>query len=48
MPVQIPAGARMSYLDNGRVKVGVDLSRGGAIVFLARAGEGNLLWSRAF
>ncbi len=43
MPVQIPAGARMSYLDNGRVKVGVDLSRGGAIVFLARAGEGNLI-----
>jgi hypothetical protein len=43
MPVQLPAGALMSYLDNGRVKVGVDLSRGGAIVFLAHAGEGNLI-----
>jgi hypothetical protein len=40
---QVPAGARMSYLDNGIVKVGVDLNHGGAIVFLARAGGENVI-----
>ena len=33
----------MSYLDNGTLKVGVDLNRGGALVFLARNGEPNLI-----
>ena len=42
-PRQVPAGAQMSYLDNGVVKVGVDLNHGGAIVFLARVGEDNLI-----
>lgn len=33
----------MSFLENGVVKVGVDLHRGGAIVFLARDGGSNLI-----
>lgn len=33
----------MSYLDNAEVKVGVDLNRGGAIVFLSRGGGDNLI-----
>jgi hypothetical protein len=40
---QVPPGARMSYLENGKLKVGVDLNRGGAIVFLARTGDANLI-----
>jgi len=40
---QVPAGARMSYLDNGVVRLGVDLNHGGAIVFLARAGGRNVI-----
>lgn len=40
---QIPSGARMSYLDNGVVKVGVDLNHGGAIVFLSREGGDNII-----
>ncbi|WP_206026408.1 hypothetical protein [Roseimicrobium sp. ORNL1] len=38
-----PEGADMSYLSNVEVKVGIDLSRGGAIVYLARTGEDNLI-----
>ena len=33
----------MSYLVNPEAKVGVDLSRGGAIVFLSRGGGDNLI-----
>lgn len=33
----------MRYLSNAETKVGVDLNRGGAIVFLSRAGGGNLI-----
>lgn len=33
----------MSCLSNADAKVGIDLNRGGAIVFLARTGEGNLI-----
>lgn len=33
----------MSYLENADVKVGVDLNRGGAIVFLSRGGGSNLI-----
>lgn len=40
---QVPEGATMSYLSNADVKVGVDLNRGGAIVFLARTGGDNLV-----
>lgn len=40
---QTPHDANMSYLDNGVVKVGVDLNRGGAIVFLAPADGDNLV-----
>lgn len=40
---QVPPGAKMSYLDNGVVKVGVDLNHGGAIVFLSRNGGRNLI-----
>ena len=40
---QVPHDAKMSYLDNGVVKVGVDLNRGGAIVYLAPAAGGNLI-----
>ncbi|MEY5025462.1 MAG: hypothetical protein RLZZ244_990 [Verrucomicrobiota bacterium] len=41
--VQIPPNAQMSFLDNGTVRVGVDLAHGGALVFLSRAGGGNLI-----
>jgi len=40
---QAPQGAHMSYLVNPEAKVGVDLSRGGAIVFLSRGGGDNLI-----
>lgn len=40
---QAPQGAHMSCLDNAEVKVGVDLNRGGAIVFLSRGGGDNLI-----
>ena len=40
---QVPSGARMSYLDNGVVKVGVDLNHGGAIVYLSRDGGDNVI-----
>lgn len=42
-PPQLPRGARMSYLENGVLKLGVDLNRGGAIVFLSRDGGANLI-----
>lgn len=42
-PGQVPVDADMRYLGNAEVKVGVDLSRGGAIVFLSRAGGDNLI-----
>ncbi len=38
---QLPSGAQMSFLDNGVVKLGVDLNHGGAIVFLSRGGGEN-------
>lgn len=41
-----PAPPRMSFLDNGVLRVGVDLDRGGSIGFLAEAGNastGNLI-----
>jgi hypothetical protein len=38
---QLPPGARMSWLVNGEIKLGVDLERGGAIVFLAPRGGEN-------
>lgn len=40
---QLPGNARMSWLENEEIKVGVDLSRGGAIVYLAEAGGENLV-----
>jgi hypothetical protein len=40
---QVPQNAAMSYLDNGVVKVGVDLNHGGAIVFLSHDGGDNLI-----
>lgn len=39
----LPADARMSWLDNGVVRLGVDLNHGGAIVFLARDGGENVV-----
>ncbi len=42
-PTQLPPGAEVSYLDNGVVKVGVDLRRGGAIVYLSRGDGPNLV-----
>lgn len=41
--LQIPDGANMSWLSNAEVTVGVDLNRGGAIVYLARNGSGNMI-----
>src|SRR4051794_41621618 len=32
-------GARMSYLDNGVIKLGVDLNVGGAVTYLAKSGD---------
>lgn len=43
LSAQAPKGAKMSYLENSFVKVGVDLHRGGAIVFLSRNGGPNLI-----
>jgi hypothetical protein len=40
---QLPVDADMSYLKNDKVKVGVDLNRGGAIVFLAHQSGDNLI-----
>lgn len=40
---QAPEGAEMSYIENVETKVGVDLKRGGAIVFLTRGGGDNLI-----
>lgn len=40
---ELPLGAKMSYLDNGMIRVGVDLNRGGAIVYLAPKGGRNLV-----
>jgi hypothetical protein len=37
----VPSWANMSWLDNGQIRVGVDLNHGGAVVFLSRAGEKN-------
>lgn len=33
--------SRMSYLDNGTVRIGVDLELGGAITWLSKSGEGQ-------
>lgn len=40
---ELPVGAKMSYLDNGQIRVGVDLAHGGAIVYLAPKGGRNLI-----
>jgi hypothetical protein len=40
---QVPKDARMSWLENEVIKVGVDLSRGGAIVYLGEIGGENLV-----
>jgi hypothetical protein len=40
---ELPPGAKMSYLDNGMIRVGVDLNHGGAIVYLAPKGGRNLI-----
>ena len=37
----VPRGANLSTLENEQVKVGIDLNRGGAIVFLSRDGGPN-------
>jgi hypothetical protein len=39
----LPPDARMSWLENAEIKVGVDLNRGGAIVYLSREGGANLV-----
>ena len=41
VPSGVPPWARLSVLDNGQVRVGVDLEHGGAIVFLSRDGGAN-------
>ena len=40
---QVPGNARMSWLENEVIKLGVDLERGGAIVYLAEVGGENLV-----
>jgi hypothetical protein len=40
---QLPPGARVTWLDNGILKLGADLAHGGAIVFLSRGGGPNLV-----
>jgi hypothetical protein len=41
-------GAEMSFIDNGRIKVGVDLSIGGAITWVSRDGGENRINSHDF
>jgi len=41
--LQLPPNARMSFLRNEEITLGVDLNRGGAIVYLSRRGDGNLI-----
>ena len=40
---QVPKGAKLSTLENSKIKVGIDLNRGGAIAFLSRDGRPNLI-----
>ncbi len=40
---QVPSKARMSWLENDMIKLGVDLERGGAIVYLGEVGGENLV-----
>lgn len=40
---QLPSEATMSWLENTEIKVGVDLNRGGAIVYLAGQDGINLI-----
>ncbi len=40
---QLPPGAKMSWLETTEIKVGVDLNRGGAIVYLAGQDGTNLI-----
>src|SRR4051794_11278549 len=42
MPATATAG-RMSYLDNGTIRIGVDLDLGGSITHLSRSGGGENL-----
>jgi hypothetical protein len=45
-PVPIPAPAlptRQVFLDNGRVRLGIDLIMGGAITYLAEKGQANMI-----
>lgn len=37
--VQAQEAARVSYLDNGKIKIGVDLGLGGAITYLSKSGS---------
>ena len=40
---ELPSGAEVIFIENTEAKLGVDLNRGGAIVFLSRRGGGNLI-----
>ncbi len=45
-PVPVPAPslpARQVFLDNGRIKLGIDLGMGGAITYLAEKGQANMI-----
>ncbi len=42
-PPQLPPDAQMSWLENDVIKLGIDLHRGGSIVYLAPKGGGNLI-----
>ena len=44
----VPSWAEMSWIENGQVRVGVDLKHGGALVFLSRDGGGNLINNHDF
>ena len=39
----LPPRSEVSFLDNGKIRLGVDLNRGGAIVYLARNGRKNMI-----
>lgn len=47
-PAGVPPKASMSWLDNGTLRLGIDLHRGGSIVFLSRNGGPNLINSHDF
>ena len=45
---RVPGATEMSFLDNGKIRLGVDLRVGGAITWLSRSGGENVVNSHVF